>query len=160
MKSLRLARQIRRQKIAEASTAVQASYFGPKAVAGYSYGLYACPDCEFEQISNKGQMIHCVQCGTQAKLKSGISFTAVSKLLAKNATKFACHICGSSTLASAKDARKEVGMFCPQCGSVMENEEYQEDETLNEDLDSLDEDLELEEEDLEGQEDEEIIIED
>jgi len=129
MKNLSLARQIRRQKIAEASGKAVVAYFGPEVEAGYSYGKYVCAGCDFEQVSNKGELIHCVNCGSAADLKADISLKAVSASLKKGVfAEFYCNTCGSLTISSSNDAKDEVGMFCPQCGSSAEAVEDEENE--------------------------------
>ena len=119
MKDLSLARQIRRQNIAEASSNVATAYFGPEVEAGYSYGSYNCPDCNFEQISNKGEIIHCVNCGVQTDFVKNVSAEVINKI--KTNVELFCNTCGSKTLSSS--LKVESGMFCTQCSSVMETVE-------------------------------------
>lgn len=132
MKSLGLARQLRRQKVAEASGNIATAYFGPEIDAGYSYGKYTCASCGFEQLSNKGEMIHCVNCGAPSKLQTTASFKAVKKVTKDSTSEFYCPTCGSFTVSSSADAAKDPkGIHCPQCGSSMEilGEETFEDES-------------------------------
>ena len=156
MKNLSLARQLRQQKIAEASGNVVAAYFGPEVEAGYSYGTYKCSACSFEQTSNKGEMIHCVNCGAETDFTEKISLKEVKKA-ANETVEFICTTCGSKTVSSSKEAKKEKSMFCPQCGSSMETADEKED--YMEDEDDVDVDVDTEEENTEEEntEDEEDI---
>lgn len=121
MKSLSLARQLRRQKVAEASGSIATAYFGPEIDAGYSYGKYTCASCGFEQLSNKGEMIHCVNCGAPSKFQTTASFNAVKKVTKDSTSEFYCPTCGSFTVSSSAEAAQDPkGIHCPQCGSRME----------------------------------------
>jgi predicted RNA-binding Zn-ribbon protein involved in translation (DUF1610 family) len=121
MKSLDLARRLKRQKVAEASGNIATAYFGPEIDAGYSYGKFICSSCGFEQLSNKGEMIHCVNCGAPSKFKTTASFKAVKKVTKEVTSEFYCPTCGSFTVSSSTEAAKDPKeIFCPQCGSSME----------------------------------------
>ena len=148
MKNLILARQLRRQKITEASGNIVTAYFGPeeKITAGISYGTYQCSDCGFEQVSNKGEMIHCVNCGSQTDLVAQASMQELKTIKIKAG--FLCETCGSKTFSSA-GAMKD--MFCPQCGSTLEvlsgdeEEDYMIDENIDlEEIPEEEEEIQIE----------------
>lgn len=157
MKSLNLARRLRRQKVAEASGNIATAYFGPEIDAGYSYGKYTCASCGFEQLSNKGEMIHCVNCGAPSKLQTTASFKAVKKVTKNSTSEFYCPTCGSFTVSSSADAAKDPkGIHCPQCGSAMEmlgEESSSTKKPVGKDIDVIeDESTAMDEEGKEGEE--------